>query len=438
MAGKRLATAEVCEPTTGGFTVTAGALATARDFHAATRLADGRVLVTGGNDGTGTTTASAEIYNPATGTFSAAGTGSMTTGRNQHTMTLLQSGKVLIAGGFTSGSNQKSAEIFDPATATFSSTAGSMTFRGRHTATLLTDGKVLIAGGQANNTVPPTAELYDPTTDSFSATTGAMTTGRREHAATLLPDGSVIISGGHDTVAFGQGSNYVPPVASAERFLPASSTFVPAWTLEACRSSQTSTRLPNGTVFVAGGASQSWMSNNSAELYDVAAAPALTTASLPDGQIGVAYGPLTLAATGGAGGPYHIALVAGVLPNAMVFDSSTFVLSGTPHAGGQFPLSFRITDSASQSVDPGGHASCRTGQHHHQPVSSDRRASGARHPCNSPRAARRRSRGRWHPGRSRRAAVLSPTGALFGAATDSECQLCRAGGRRSARPRSRC
>ena len=88
-------------------------------------------------------------------------TGSMAVGREYHTATLLPSGKVLISGGWVHGAGDAtaevaSAELYDPGTGTFTAT-GSMNFaRDEHTATLLTNGLVLIAGGVAS------AEVYDP------------------------------------------------------------------------------------------------------------------------------------------------------------------------------------------------------------------------------------------------------------------------------------
>jgi len=63
----------------------------------ATRLADGKVLVVGGDDDQNERLASAEVYDPATGLFS--GTGSMYTTRIGQTSTLLTDGRVLVAGG---------------------------------------------------------------------------------------------------------------------------------------------------------------------------------------------------------------------------------------------------------------------------------------------------------------------------------------------------
>jgi len=169
-----------------------GPLAVPRTEHAATVLADGRVLITGGRDSAGTIVAAAEIFDPATQTSTAVG--ALVTARVSHTATLLPNGRVLITGGTSATGSLSSAEIFDPANPGFrvlSATMGAA--RAGHTATLLTDGTVLIAGGD----VAGSAEIFEPTTESFSSTLLTMAAPRIGHTATLFANDSVLLAGGN-------------------------------------------------------------------------------------------------------------------------------------------------------------------------------------------------------------------------------------------------
>src|SRR6185503_13466960 len=98
----------------------------------------------------------AERYLPGTDTWQTAG--SMTVGRYAHAATLLADGRVLVAGG--SGPNYEAladATIWSQATSSFTPAAPMQHARGGWpTATLLPDGRVLVVGGDN------TAELYDP------------------------------------------------------------------------------------------------------------------------------------------------------------------------------------------------------------------------------------------------------------------------------------
>ena len=68
----------------------------ARADHAAVKLADGRVLITGGRNGSGTLGTS-EIFDPATGTFSSGP--AMNVARAGHSATLFANGRVFFARG---------------------------------------------------------------------------------------------------------------------------------------------------------------------------------------------------------------------------------------------------------------------------------------------------------------------------------------------------
>jgi hypothetical protein len=188
--------------TVGSFTVT-GSLITPRQFHTATLLPTGKVLLAGGisaysADAPGLS--SAELYDPSTGTFSA--TGQMTVPRVSHTATLLPDGRVLVAGGYSGiaggafAGASATAELYNPDTGTFMPIGQMSAPRFWHSATLLNNGDVLIAGGYP---APPvsSAELYDPTTGAFTPT-GRMTTPRAQETAVPLVDGSVLIVPGGD------------------------------------------------------------------------------------------------------------------------------------------------------------------------------------------------------------------------------------------------
>jgi hypothetical protein len=103
--------AEVYDPAAGTFASIAGAIS--QELAPASRLADGTVLVAGGQLPGGNGSAYAVRYVPTSGTFEPAG--EMTAGRHEHTATPLPDGTVLITGGFSVWPNPtSSAEVYKP------------------------------------------------------------------------------------------------------------------------------------------------------------------------------------------------------------------------------------------------------------------------------------------------------------------------------------
>lgn len=223
----------------------AGFVDGARVQHTASQLPDGRVLVTGGNDGGSTANATTRLYDPVTGNW-ANGPDLPGGARANHTATSLLDGAVLIAGGYSGGIYPSQALTFDTRSGHFSPAGALTDVRRQHTATRLQDGRVLVAGGiRDNSTFLVSAEIYDPATRTWS-TTGALAVPHAGHTATLLPDGRVLVVGGHSGIS--------TRTASAEIYDPATGRWSAASPVPTGpRTGHTATLLPNGLVLVAGG-----------------------------------------------------------------------------------------------------------------------------------------------------------------------------------------
>jgi hypothetical protein len=216
-----LVTAELWEPETGTFSAT-GEMTAPHSSHDAVLLEDGRVLVPPERVELGVCYAEgchgatvAEFWEPLEGRFSPLELDLH--GHNGGSATRLADGRVLIVGGEDvemlggDGGFVGNAVIYDPETGMFEPTGALAEKRIGHTATLTADGRVLIVGGSNERSeLLDSGELFDPALGSFIPA-GSMSRARSGHTATLLSDGRVLITG---------GSGRRGPMAGVELWVP--------------------------------------------------------------------------------------------------------------------------------------------------------------------------------------------------------------------------
>ena len=255
------------DPVTGGFT-RIGTLRTGRGNHTATRLADGRILVLGGNVSVDIG-AVADVIDPRTGAVSGGGT--LQLPRHRHATVALADGRALVVGG----SNRNTVELWDPATSSFRLVAARMSHvREYPTATLLADGRVLIAGGY---TVAPTyvfAEVFDPRTETFAPVAAAVRERRYFHTAHRLRNGKVLLAGG-ETADDATGA--VTPLASVLEFDPALGTLTLLRALDTARTLAAAVQSPDDDLLLFGGDTPGAAPTASAAGYRAAAPRSLAT-----------------------------------------------------------------------------------------------------------------------------------------------------------------
>jgi len=199
-SGAMLASAEIYDPIARTWTMT-GSLTNSRKSFTATLLPSGKVLAVGGVGGVPGVEdygllSSAELYDPNLGAWTAVG--SMATPRQFHTATLLPDGKVLVTGGMGYTNDVPDSEVYD-LFAQIWTNAGALNFpRALQTATLMPSGKILMAGGWStfgHIPSPATTELYDVPAATW-APAAPLNFVRAYHTTTLLPDSRVLVVGG--------------------------------------------------------------------------------------------------------------------------------------------------------------------------------------------------------------------------------------------------
>ncbi|CAF1231807.1 unnamed protein product [Adineta steineri] len=229
-------------------------------YHTVTAFANNTKVLAAGSDSTrGQQTA--EVYSVVNNTWTFT-SNNMSSPRFAHTATLLANGQILIAGGSNaSGTSTSACELYIPSSNSFINTANMNTARFYFTSTLLSDGSTVLVTGSVNasNSAISTAELY--INGSWILISNSMTQARALHAAVLLNDGTVLVVGGSG----GPGSTY----STAEIYNATSQKFTAVGSMQYRRGAFTLTLLPSGKVLAVGGAD--WTTSTYplvCELYD--------------------------------------------------------------------------------------------------------------------------------------------------------------------------
>lgn len=197
-----LSSAEIYDPATGLFTYV-NSMPQARGSATGALMADGRVFIAGGYNGTNGHMKSAVIYNPSLNTWTTVTSQMNSIHSEGGAVTLLMNdGRMIVAGGWNPSDGVWTIDVYNPVTNSFVAAANLPQFshgRGGITGHVLSNGLVAFIGGSsgASGDIANTIVLYDPVTNTMATEANTMSARRYRQASALMNDGRIIIIGGN-------------------------------------------------------------------------------------------------------------------------------------------------------------------------------------------------------------------------------------------------
>jgi hypothetical protein len=240
----------IFDPSTGQWTA-GPRLNIPRWYPTVTELGDGRMVTISGQISTNTWADTPEIYDPANNTWTLLSKISTSQVNEQEypLSFLLPSGNIVTIGVETGQSY-----VLDPVAQTWTAVGGSTLMNG--TAVEYRPGQILYSGGGTPLNSANPAQASSEVIDFSSATptwqaTGSMNSPRYTHTLTVLPDGKVLAVGGSTVM-----DDIYPTkaVLSSEEWDPATGAWTTLASMQVPRMyHSTAVLLPDGRVLVAGG-----------------------------------------------------------------------------------------------------------------------------------------------------------------------------------------
>ena len=301
--GTPVGTAELCDAS--GLCVHKTTMKSARAFHTAVSIGGsgphaGSVLLAGGFDTATTVTSSAEFYDPAADTFTTTTPvtkGLVTDPRARHVAVLLNATTVLLVGGTNGTADLRNGIKYDANVEPPTTTAlnpGMNRARSNFTGTLMFNGKVLVVGGRtANVAADRNAEFYDPALDTFTDT-GALPSGddKRSHTSVLITGAN----GNSGKVLISGGVTGSGTTVSGTQlfYTPGTGAFTTAPALGIARSNHAAIMSLNESVLICGGTSDGTSPIKSCELFDANKGWQLTAPDMLEARKDFALATITI------------------------------------------------------------------------------------------------------------------------------------------------
>jgi uncharacterized phage protein gp47/JayE len=340
-------------PSDGQWTTQATAVSgsIARFGAAVVRMADGKVMIVGGarrftsaapEGAVPVQYSNVDIYDPATKQLTATEAYPITVA--WAAATLMLDGRVMVSGGINGSTATAHTYIYNPnAIGTKWASAPDMQGpRARHTLTTLWNGDIMALGGHDSNVIALFMadytywEIYQGSSWSYCQATQQLTPGTRDHQTIQVGLDQLYVIGGYSFGATGVVGDVLTSSISLGR------KWTAAGSLQKPRMGHSCIQLPSGKILVVGGCNAAGVPMTETEIYD----PTTKISRLTTGKLNFAqaYGTALLLANG------KVAYMGGSKGAGELFDPATETWSMLTGATNPYSIVLANQDGTIQAL----------------------------------------------------------------------------------------